>query len=263
MPEITIRDMEETDAHFTSTCSHVNESEEQDACGARRLALLRDLVADGAKIKAALLDGEHVGFAYGLPIEHASWGPLGEGLMVVPCLYVLEKAAGHDIGRALLDAIEQDAREAGGKGVTIVAYRDLDGADWFMPAAYFEQIGYEAVDVRAKESLLWKPFTVDAKPPRFLEPEYTFEPVVGKVIVDLFWNAFCQTSNIEAQRVREVCVEFGDRVILNEYCSEDREVLLSCQIPRAIYVNGNEIGWGYEAPKDGIREAIEQAIGVL
>jgi len=36
--------------------------------------------------------------------------------------------------------------------------------------------------------------------------------------------------------------------------------LLCYQIPRAIYVNGSEIGWGYEAPKDGIREAIQRAM---
>jgi hypothetical protein len=32
------------------------------------------------------------------------------------------------------------------------------------------------------------------------------------------------------------------------------------QIPRAIFVNGAEIWWGYEAPKEGIREAILQAL---
>jgi hypothetical protein len=26
-------------------------------------------------------------------------------------------------------------------------------------------------------------------------------------------------------------------------------------------VNGREIGWGYEAPRDGIRDAIRQALG--
>lgn len=29
------------------------------------------------------------------------------------------------------------------------------------------------------------------------------------------------------------------------------------------FVNGKEIGWGYEAPKDGIREAIEKAMKEL
>jgi hypothetical protein len=54
--------------------------------------------------------------------------------------------------------------------------------------------------------------------------------------------------------------EYGDPVILNEYSADRREVLLRYEIPRAIFVNGREIGWGYEAPKDGLREAISGAL---
>lgn len=82
----------------------------------------------------------------------------------------------------------------------------------------------------------------------------------GKVVVDLFWTLFCQTSAIEAQRVREVVAEFGDDVILHEYQAEERDTLMTYQIPRAIYVNGKEIGWGYEAPREGIRSAIAEAL---
>jgi len=81
-----------------------------------------------------------------------------------------------------------------------------------------------------------------------------------KVAVDLFWQTFCETSWIEAQRVREVSAEFGDAVALREYPVDDRAVLLRHQIPRAIYVNGRQIDWGYEAPREGIREAISRAL---
>ena len=80
-------------------------------------------------------------------------------------------------------------------------------------------------------------------------------------MVDLFFNAFCGTSNGEAQRVREVAAEFGDSVIFNEYCADDPDILRQYQIPRGIYINGAQIGWGYEAPKEGIRKAISQALG--
>ena len=258
---IQIRDMQPEDEYFVSTCSHVSESEEADACGKRRCVLFRSLRADGARLKVALLEGEHAGFAYGLPIDVASWGPLGTNLMAIPCLYVLRTAAGRGIGTKLLESIEADARSAGFNGVTIAAYRDIPGAEWFMPAAYFEQLEYQVVDERGREVLLWKPFHDSAEPPRFLQPDYTYEPVPGRVAVDLFWNGFCPTSAIEAQRVREVAGEYGDRVILREYETEDRDTLLRYQIPRAIYVNGQEIGWGYEAPKEGIREAIDRALG--
>ena len=260
MPEIVIRDMLAEDEYYVSTCSHVNEAEETDACGRRRIELLHDLVGKGAVVKAALLDGTHVGFAYGVPIEHSSWGPVGDRLMAIPCLYVQNQGAGRGIGRGLIQAVEEHARLTGSRGTTLMGYRDLPDAEWLLPAAFFERVGYEEIDARGPYILFWKPFTDDAERPHFLEPSYTFKPVAGKVVVDLFWNEFCQTSGIEAQRVREVCAEFGDRVRLNESCAEDRDVLLSCGIERAIYVNGSEIGWGYEAPKDGIRKAIKEAL---
>jgi hypothetical protein len=57
-----------------------------------------------------------------------------------------------------------------------------------------------------------------------------------------------------------VVAEFGDSVVLNEYCADDRDILLRYQTVRAIFVNGTEIGWGYQAPKEGIREAISKAL---
>jgi hypothetical protein len=260
MAELMIRDMRPEDAYFVSTCSHVGESDEIDACAAKRRELFRDLAGKGSLFKVALIDGEQAGFAYGLPIDHASWGPLGQDLMVIPCLFVLNASTGVGAGHALIEAIERDACGASFAGVTITAYRGIPSAEWFMPAAYFERIGYRAVDERGAEVLLWKAFRDDATPPHFLQPHYVFEPIEGVVVVDLFWNGFCQTSGIEAQRVREVCAGFGDRVVLREHNAEDRQILLQYQTPRAIYVEGAEIFWGYEAPREGIRTAIEKAL---
>lgn len=260
MSEVVVRDMQPEDEYFVSTCSHVDESEEIDACAEKRRELFRDLAGQGGVFRVALVDDEHVGFAYGLPIDRASWGPLGQDLMVIPCLCVLGESTGHGAGQALIESIERDALNVGFAGVTVTAYRDIPGAEWFMPAAYFERLGYRAVDERGTQVLLWRPFHDAASPPHFLQPHYVFEPVEGKVAVDLFRNGFCLTSGIEAQRVREVCAEFGDRVVLREYNAEDRETLLRYQTPRAIYIDGREIFWGYEAPRDGIRAAIEKAL---
>lgn len=260
MSGIIIRDMLPEDEYFVSTCSHVDESEETDDCGRRRLSLLRELVSRGGSVKAALVDGHHVGFAYGIPIEISPWGPMGEGLMVIPCLYVMQRGSKAGVGRALIEAIEDDAKSSGRVGITTIAFRGLPGAEWFMPASFFEHLGYDPISEQGRTVLLWKTFSEEAEPPRLLKPTYEYRPVHGKVVIDLFWNGFCQTSSIEAQRVREVCSEFGDRVLLNEFCADDHNVLLTCEIERAIYVAGREIGWGYEAPRDGIRAAIEQAL---
>jgi len=116
------------------------------------------------------------------------------------------------------------------------------------------------VERRGDQALLWKPFIGSAEPPRFLDSTYRFEPVPGRVVVDLFWNRLCQTSEIEAQRVREVAAEFGDRVSLREFPAHEPVVLARSGLPRGIYVDGKEIFWGYEAPREGIREAIEKAL---
>lgn len=260
MSDLIVRGMTTKDEYFVTTCSHVNESAEIDACAEIRRRQFEIMKSEGALFKVAILNNEHIGFAYGIPIERSSWGPLGHHLMVIPCLYVVKKGTSHGAGKALIASIETDAKVGGNHGVTITAYRDLPGAEWFMPASFFELLGYTSIESRGREILLWKPFIPDAVPPHFLQPHYVFEPIDGTVVVDLFWNVFCQTSVIEAQRVREVCQEFGNRVLLREFRAEDREVLLQYQISRAIYVNGEEIGWGYEAPKEGVRDAIERAL---
>jgi GNAT superfamily N-acetyltransferase len=260
MSILIVREMREEDEYFVTTCSHVNESDEVNACAENRRRQFEIMKSEGALFKVAILDHAHVGFAYGIPIERSSWGPLGHSLMVIPCLYVLPQWVSKGAGKALIKSIEDEARTSNCHAVTITAYRNVPETELFMPASFFQSLGYVPIESRGREILLWKPFSPSAAAPHFLQPHYVFEPIEGSVVVDLFWNAFCLTSVIEARRVREVCLEFGNQVTLREFRAEDREVLLQYQISRAIYVNGREIGWGYEAPKDGIRTAIEQAL---
>ena len=257
MAEVEIRDMGSADEYFVSTCSHVDESGEIDAFGRRRLSWLQKMHESGLRIKVGLVRGEHAGFLYVVPIEVSPWGPLGRDLSVIPCLYVLEKGKGKGLGQALIHAAEDVAREQGKKGLVVVGhYHDF----WFMPAPFFEKCGFSVARRQDNTAILWKVWDPSAEEPSFLESQYRFEPVEGKVVVDLFWNTFCQTSDIEAERVREVVAEFPDSVVLREYGTDDPATLRCYQTPRAIFINGKPIGWGYEAPKEGIREAISQAL---
>ncbi len=47
---------------------------------------------------------------------------------------------------------------------------------------------------------------------------------------------------------------------LTEYCADDRAILCHHRISRGIFINGREVDWGHEAPKDSLREAIVQAL---
>jgi GNAT superfamily N-acetyltransferase len=260
---IEIHDMDSSDEYYVGTCTHTNESEEIDSCAKRRLVWLKAMREKGLRVKVATLKGARAGFLYVMPIEISPWGPLGGDLLVIPCLYSVNKGLG--VGKGLLADAEEEARCQGRKGiVTIGYYHDF----WFMPASFFEANGFSKCggtregyyDSKSRAAVLWRVLAQHAEAPVLLKPNYRSRPIPGKVVIDLFWNAFCQTSNIEAQRVREVAAEFGDSVVLNEYSADDRAVLLRHQIARGIFVNSREIYWGYEAPKEGIREAIAEAL---
>lgn len=70
-----IRDMNEQDEHFVASCTHVSETDEWDASCRRRIPWLREMQEQGMRVKVALLDGQHAGFLYLLPIEIAPAGP--------------------------------------------------------------------------------------------------------------------------------------------------------------------------------------------
>lgn len=259
MYSLEVRDMQPSDRYFVGTCSHRNESDEIDAICKRRLVWLESKYDEGLRVKVALLDEEHAGFLYMMPIEICPWGPLGRELMSIPCLFVLVDKQRRGVGRSLVNAAEEEARSQSAKGLVTSAYfHDF----WFMPATFFENLGYKVANRRGPDALLWKVFSDSAELPRFLERNYRFQPVYDKVVVDLFWNSFCATSAMEAQRVREVAGEFGERVILNEYPADDMDLLSRYQNPRGIFINGEEIYWGYEAPKEGVRKAIARALDV-
>ncbi len=265
---IEVRDMDESSEYFVSTCTHMNESEEVDRDARRRLAWFKKKHDIGLRIKVVYVDGEIAGFLYAVPIEHSPVGPLGSDLMVVYCLVVLKNYNGKGAGKALMDAVEEEAKLQGKKGLTTIGFR---GEFWLLPASFYERHGFEEVesykvgspgdsDVLEKVVLLWKPFDETAEAPKFPKSRYQFKPVPGKVVVDLFWDISCQTINIEAERVKEVAEEFGDKVVFNEFPVHEPGVYMKCQRHRGIFINGKEIGWGHEAPKDGVREAISKEL---
>jgi GNAT superfamily N-acetyltransferase len=245
------------DTAYVGTCTHVDESAEFDDAARGRLGFLSGVRERGARVKVAVADGEHAGFCHVLPVERCPWGPAGRDLAVIPCLFVETRFQGRGLGRALVAAGEAEARAQGRLGIAALAhFHDF----WFMPASFFEHLGWSVADRDGAEAVLWLPLDDRARPPSLLRRRWRFSPVPGQVAVDLFWNAFCQTSAVEAARVREVAAEFGDAVVLREHRAEDGETLRRHGLPRGIFVDGREIGWGYEAPRDGVRKAIRAAL---
>jgi thiol-disulfide isomerase/thioredoxin len=180
--------------------------------------------------------------------------------MVFPCLVSQSKFSKKGIGTMLIKAAEDEAKSQNRKGIATIAYFwDF----WFMPADYFLKLGFKIAEKRDQEAILWKQFDQTAEPPHFREENYIFKPIKGKVVIDLFWNRFCLTSDVEAERVRDVASEYGEDVILNEYSAVDQKLLQQYGIERRIYVNGEMIEIGPEVEKNRIREAIENALKKL
>lgn len=255
-------DLTDEHMHFVTSCTHVDDpNEESDSAARVRESWLRHNLGEGLKVKVAVDDGRPVGFVHCLPIELGAWGMSGKDLMTIPCLtlryervYRRELDSGY--GRALIQAVAAEAKKEK-KGVAVMAY---DNDFWFMPASFFKRLGYQEVARHGDAVIMLKPFEPVEHPVMHIL-NYQPQLISGKVTFDAFWNPLCMTSIVEIHRVREVCAEFGDKVILNEFDCGNKDVLERYQTSRALFINGEYKGWGYEAPRDGLRKEIARALG--
>ncbi|MHC4479726.1 MAG: GNAT family N-acetyltransferase [Planctomycetota bacterium] len=255
-------DLGDEHMHFVASCTHTDGlDEEARTANAMRESWLRDSLARGLKVKVVVDSGRPVGFAHCLPIEMGTWGMSGEDLMTVPCLtleygrvYSQEQGSGY--GRALMKAVEAEAKRARKKGVAVLAY---DHHFWFMPAPFFRRLEYDEVARDGDAVIMLKAFEAVTLP---IMHKLNYQPrsVAGKVVVDAFWTPMCPTSIVEIQRVREVCAEYGDKVALNEFNCGEKETLERHQTARAIFINGNLHNWGYAAPRDELKKQIDHAL---
>lgn len=272
MDNFKIKDMSKEDTvfvgtcthfNFDSACNHVNDIPENltraeiELAARKRLIWLQSLHQKGVRTRVAYLDKEPMGFIHLIPIEMCPLGPLGENLLVIPCLVVKDKVQGLGAGRRLVENAVFQSERQGLKGVVVKAYYN---DHWFMPGNFFERCGFEIVKRKEDQALLWKVTGQGTAEPEFLSPDYSFYSEGEKVTIDLFWNSFCPTSYIETIRVREIAGEFQSKVILNEYCADRRDTLLRHQIPRGIFLNGSRIRSGKEISKVKLREEIELAL---
>jgi len=256
MPSLIVRDMRQDDECYVASCSHVKDPSEATEFTRARQEWMRARRPGGLRVKVALLDGERVGFLYMTPIEISPLGPVGRDMAVMPCLFVdWDYQHKHGLGRAMVEAAEKDARAGGAKALATIAYY---GDFWFMPAAWFEKLGYAQASRDGDKAVMWKVFDKSAEAPRLLSPKYAYTPVPGKVAVDLFWMTFCGAA--DRRDVLKVAGEFGERIVVREFCNDRLETLRRYEIPRALYVNGVEIEWDYEDAERGIREAIRAAL---
>ena len=215
-------------------------------------------------VKLALDDNDQVvGMIQYIPIEISL--AKGENLYYILCIWVhgYEEGVGNHqkkgIGTTLLKAAEEDVKQRGGKG--LVAWGV--SLPFWMKASWFKKQGYEKIDKQGISVLLWKPFTNDAEPPKWIKPKKKPEKIPGKVVVSAFINGWCPAQNIVFERAKRACREFGDNVVFQEINTFNRGNFEEWGIGDALFIDGKEVNTGPPPSYEKLKKKIDKRVKKL
>jgi len=218
----------------------------------------------GLRVKLALDDDENLGgMIQYLPIECSIAD--GEGLYFILCIWVHGHTKGRGnfqkkgMGKALLESAENDARQLGAKGIAAWGV----SFPFWMKASWFKKRGYQKVDKKGMQVLLWKPFLDLAIPPRWFRQKKEIPLNPGRVTVSAFNSGWCQSLNITYERVMRAVSEFGDKVVLKEYETSDRAIQEEWGISDAIFLDRKIISWGPPMSYEKILNKISKKVKKL
>jgi len=163
------------------------------------------------------------------------------------------------MGKALLKAAEEDVKSMGKDG--LVTWGLIIPV--FMRASWFRKHEYKTVDKTGIMRLLWKPFTENAVPPKFMKPKKLPGKGESKVNVTLFRKGWCPNFNVAVERTLRASAEFPGKVNLQEFNGMDRDTVNEWGISEAIYIDGKELWTGPAPSVKSIRKKIEKRIKKL
>ncbi len=210
----------------------------------------------GLRVKIAVDDDNVCGMIQYLPIENST--VQGNDLYFITCVWVhgYKQGIGNyqkkGIGTALLNAAEEDVRTLKSKGI---AAWGLSLPFW-MKASWFKRKGYKKVDKDSIAVLLWKPFSDDATPPKWIKPGKKPGKTAGKVRVTSFINGWCPAQNLVYERAKRAAAEFGEKVEFQEIPTSDRETFLAWGISDALFIDGKRVRTGPPPSYEKIRKKI-------
>ena len=215
----------------------------------------------GLRVKLAKDDSGNIGgMIQYIPIEHSV--AEGENLYFVNCIWVHGYKQGRGnfqkkgFGKALLTAAEEDVKGLGGKGIVVWGLM----LPFWMKASWFKKQGYKAIDRQGIRVLLWKPFTEEVSPPKWIRQKKKPDTKSDKVQVIAFLNGWCPAQNIVFERARRAAGEFQDKVIFQKYDTSDRKTFLEWGISDALYIDGKEVWTGPPPSYKKIKGMIERKI---
>jgi GNAT superfamily N-acetyltransferase len=258
-----IFDMDESHAQDYYCCLE-EWSDDMRESGERKSSWYARMKDRGLRVRlAADDDGTVCGMIHYAPIEHTY--VRGEGLFFIYCIWVhghkqgRGNRQGRGAGSMLLEAAEADARSSGARGV---AAWGLAIPVW-MKASWFRRHGYRKADRDGIASLMWKPFTGDARPPEWMKIKKKPGLIPGKVAVTAFVHGWCPAQNIAYERAKRATDEFGDRVVFREFDTMDRAVLNEWGLVDAIFIDNAPLRTGPPPSYERIRKKIERRVRSL
>lgn len=258
---MTIVDVDEARKDLFCLCLEDWSAEAKEA-GPKRREWFERSVPLGLRAKLALDDdGVEGGMIQYGPIEHSTVD--GEGLFFIYCIHVHGHPQGRGsfqkrgMGKALLAAAEEDARRRGATGMAAWGI----WPPFWMKASWFRKHGYRKADRQGISVLLWKPFTPDARPPRwFPRSARRPESIPGKVNVTAFSNGWCLGQNLVYERAKRAAAECGDTVVFREIDTSTRAAVSEWGLSDAVLVDGRTLQKGPPPSYEKIRRAIAKRL---
>jgi hypothetical protein len=132
-----------------------------------------------------------------------------------------------------------------------------------MKASWFKRQGYRPVDRIGIQVLLWKPFSSEAEPPRWVRQKRKPQLTPGKVTVSAFVNGWCPAQNIVFERARRAAAELGEKVLFQAYHTQDPAVFAEWGIADGLYIDGRSVRTGPPPSFETIRRLIARRARAL
>ena len=220
-------------------------SDEMKEAGDHKTCWYEKMKDKGLCVKMAVDDiGIVGGMIQYIPIEHAF--AEGQDLYFISCIWVhgYKKGRGNfqkkGMGKALIQAAEEDVQAKGAKGIAAWGI----SLPFWMKASWFKKQGYVKADNQKGQVLLWKSFTEDAVPPKWIRPKKKPEKEEGKVVVTALINGWCPAQGIVFERAKRAASEFGDKVIFKGINTFDRKVFLEWGLSDGLFIDDKQIRTG-------------------
>jgi hypothetical protein len=134
---------------------------------------------------------------------------------------------------------------------------------FWMKASWYKKQGYKKIDKVGMRVLLWKPFSEEASPPKWIREKKRPKPMEGKVKVSAFKNGWCPAQNMVFERVKRAVKQFGDEVVFEEIDTFDKNVFEQWGIVDGLYIDGKQINTGPPPSFDKIKKKIAKRVKKL